>query len=72
MGTVVLEVVRVYQDIIKVTYAENIQEFLKGVIDKALASCRSIGKLKGHHKEFKHAITGSKGCFPFMTVPNPD
>ena len=72
MCTVAVKIVRVYQDIIKVTNAENIQEFPKGVIDKALAGCRSIGKFKGHNKEFKQAITGPEGSFPFITVLNPD
>ena len=68
----VLKVVRVYQDVIGVTNTENILEFSKGVIDKALTGGGGIGKSKGHNKEFKEAITGSKCCFPCISILDPD
>ena len=69
---VVLEVVKVNQDIVKVTNAENVQALSKGVIHKGLASCGGIGKSKEDNKEFKQPITSSKGWFPFVTVLDPN
>jgi len=63
---VFLQGFRVYQDVVYVANTELVEVFAEYVINKPLGCSGSVGKTKGHDKEFKEAVAGSKGGFPFV------
>jgi hypothetical protein len=53
-------------------FTENIEIWVKGLIDVSLEYCRYICKFKGHDQGFKEAIASVHGCLPdiFISYPN--
>jgi len=63
---------RIYQDIVNVTDAKDIEVFTESVIHQSLGSSWSFGEPKGHNEEFKEAIASSEGDFSFITFFDTD
>jgi len=46
-------VIRVDEYIIQIDHNTNIQKIRENIVHKSLEDCKSIGKIKGHHRPFK-------------------
>ncbi len=58
------------QDVIQVHYNEDIKLFSENLVDVALKTGGCIGKAKEHYLVLEVAISGAKGCLPFVTFSN--
>ena len=58
---------RIDEYIIHIDDHTYIQEVMEDVIHHVLECSRGIGKAKRHDSILKMSISGSKGCFPFIT-----
>jgi len=67
-----LESMRIDQDIIDITNAEDVEVFMKDIIHESLGSSRDISEPKGHNEEFEQSITSPEGGLPFVTFLNSD
>ena len=61
-----LQVFRVYQDIVYIVDVELVKIFMESVVDKCLGYSGCIVEAKWHDKELEEAVTGSEGGFPFV------
>ncbi len=59
------------EDVIEVYYHKNVKLFYQDLINVALERGRYVGQSKRHDLILKVAITGPKGCFPFIAFLDP-
>jgi hypothetical protein len=72
MLSVVLEVVGVDEDIIEVDDDRDVSEVGEDFVHETLEGRGRIAKTEGHNQEFKSAVAGPEGGFPFITRSDPD
>jgi len=67
-----LESVRIDQDVVDITNSEDVKVFTRSVIHESLGSSRGISEPKGHNEEFEQSIMGPEGGFLFVIFLNSD
>jgi len=56
------------QNVVQVHYHNSFgYESPEDVVHHSLEGGGTIGHFKKHHKRFKEAVIGTKGCFPFIS-----
>ena len=75
VSRVLLQIIRVYQDIIQVFlvyYYGDVNHVGEDVIHEPLETRRGIGERLGHHQPLKRPILGPEGGLPFVTIGDVD
>ena len=72
MGRVLLQIVRVYQDVVQVYDYRDINHIGEDVIHEPLETHWGVGELLGHYKPLERPISGLEGGFPFVAISNMD
>ena len=70
VSLMVLESVRVDEQVIEIGHHEIVKIFSKGVIDILLESAWGVAKTKGHNLILVKSIPTAKHCFPFFSMSN--
>ena len=67
-----LQIVRVYQDVVQVYDYGDVNHIGKDVDHEPLETRRGVGEPLRHHKPLKRPISGPEGGFPFVAIGNVD
>jgi hypothetical protein len=71
MVSVLLDIQREDQDVIKIYHNKVIKIFPENVIHHMLKHRRSIGEAEWHYLILEMTIAGAKGSFPFISRLDP-
>ena len=72
MGQVLLQIVRVYQDIIQVYYYGDVNHVGEDVVHEPLETRQGIGEPLGHHQPLERPVPGLEGGLPFVAISDAD
>ena len=67
-----LQIIKVYQDVIQVYNYEDVNHISKNVVHEPLETRWGIGEPLGHYKPLKRPISGLEGGFPFAAISDTD
>src|SRR5438552_8807288 len=71
VSLVLLESVRVNEQVVEIGNHEIVKIFPEGVVDEVLKRARSIAKAKRPNSIFINSISTAAGCFPFFPSGDP-
>ena len=72
VGRVLLQIIKVYQDIIQVYYYGDVNHVGEDVVHEPLETHQGIGEPLGHHQPLERPVLGPESGLPFVAIGDAD